>query len=285
MSRIAHLSDLHFGSDLPALAETLADHLNDRGLDLVIVSGDLTMAARHREFRAARAFLDLLEAPTLVVPGNHDISPYRLEQRFVTPYRRWKRYVGRDLEPTFVNDDVAVFGINTARRMMLKLDWSRGAINRRQIRRLSKRLHHVPKDVVRIVVAHHPFLEDAAFEGKTTLVQRSRRALEAFTRYEIDLITSGHLHRTYSSAFVVEDAPGSGVHELGGGETVPLRRDDHRVTVIQAGTALSHRTRGETNSFNEIVVQPEGTVAIHAVVWDGARWSETAEPLATLRRR
>lgn len=285
MSRIAHLSDLHFGSDLPALAESLAGHLNGRDLDLVIVSGDLTMAARHREFRAARAFLDLLEAPTLVVPGNHDITPYRLAQRFVAPYRRWKRHVGGDLEPTFVGKDVAVFGINTARRMMLKLDWSRGAINRRQIGRLGHRLRAVPKELVRIVVAHHPFLDDSAYEGKTALVQRSRRALEAFSRYEIDLIASGHLHRTYSSAFIVGDTPQGLVRGLRRGETVPVRRDDHKVTVIQAGTALSHRTRGETNSFNEILVRPDRTIDIRAISWNGASWRESVEPLATLRRR
>ena len=284
MSRLAHISDLHFGSDHPDLADALADHLNRRSFDLVIISGDLTLAARHREFAAARAFIDRLDAPALIVPGNHDITPYRLAERFAAPYRRWKRYVGENLEPTFVGDDVAVFGINTARRMLLHHDWSRGSISRGQIRRLGERLAAVPADLFRIVVAHHPFLEDAGFDGPTALVRRAERALKAFTSYEIDLIASGHLHRTYSSALLVEETPGADAEPLAPAATVPLRRDDHRVTVVQAGTAISHRTRGEENSYNEIVVDKGRSIEVRHVVWTDTRWVVRETPLAVLSR-
>jgi 3',5'-cyclic AMP phosphodiesterase CpdA len=287
MSRLAHLSDLHFGSDHPELADALADDLNRRGFDLVIISGDLTLAARHREFRAARAFIDRLEAPTLIVPGNHDITPYRLAERFAAPYRRWKSHVGANLEPTFLGEDVAVFGINTARRMLLHHDWSRGSISRRQIRRLGQRLAKAPADLFRIVVAHHPFLEEVGFDGPGKLVKRAQRALKAFTNYEIDLIASGHLHRTYTSAFLVEEAPEvpeADIEPLAPATTVPLRRDSHRVTVIQAGTAISHRTRGEENSYNEIDIDKGRSIEVRHVVWTDTTWVVQDTPLAVLRR-
>src|SRR5687768_15888552 len=58
--RIAHLSDLHFCRTNPAVVEALVAELNADPPDLAAVSGDLTMRARRREYRAARAFLDRL---------------------------------------------------------------------------------------------------------------------------------------------------------------------------------------------------------------------------------
>ena len=58
MTRIAHLTDLHFGAEDPAVVEALVADLAADPPDLVAVSGDLTQRARLTEFRAARAFLD-----------------------------------------------------------------------------------------------------------------------------------------------------------------------------------------------------------------------------------
>ncbi len=88
MRRIAHISDLHFHLTDPAVVEALVAELNTGPPDLVAVSGDLTMRARSREFRAARAFIDRLRAPVLAVPGNHDITSYWLHERFLDPLGR-----------------------------------------------------------------------------------------------------------------------------------------------------------------------------------------------------
>ncbi len=116
MRRIAHISDLHFCRTDPAVVEALAAELNADPPDLVAVSGDLTMRARSREFRAARAFLDGLRAPVLAVPGNHDITSYWLHERFLDPLGRWRRFVAEEPEPVWADDEIAVVGINTASR-------------------------------------------------------------------------------------------------------------------------------------------------------------------------
>ena len=282
MSLLAHISDLHFGSEDPGVTEALIADLNGAGHDLVIISGDLTMAARHREFEAAERFIDRLTAPVLVVPGNHDITPYKLAERFLRPYRRWRRYISPAIEPVWSNDDVAVIGVNTARRMLMRLDWSHGAISRRQIAQLSDRLAEVPDRLFRIIVAHHPFLEDEDFAGPTPLVRRASKALDAFSRYEVDLITSGHLHRTYTSAFIV--SPESTAEPLGENSELPVSPAETRVTVIQAGTALSSRRRGEPNSYNRIVIRPGECIEVRPVLWSGSVWSVRDTPLVTLRR-
>ena len=81
MRRIAHISDLHFGADDPQVAEGLLEHLTQRLPDLVAVSGDLTQRARRSQFIAARAYLDRITAPKLIVPGNHDVPLYNVFDR------------------------------------------------------------------------------------------------------------------------------------------------------------------------------------------------------------
>lgn len=278
MTVIAHVSDLHFGSEDPATTEALVIELNREAVDLVILSGDLTLAARHEEFARARAFIDALRAPAIAVPGNHDITPYRLDERFLAPYQRWRRHVSRTIEPSWFGGDVAVVGLNTARRMRLGFDWSLGSLSRTQIGRLGARFAGVGRHAFRIVVAHHPFLEEetGAIAGRPqTMVRRARAALAAFADQRVDLVTAGHLHRTYAAAFDTAPATSAVVAQ----ETTPA----HRVTVIQAGTALSARTRGEPNSFNRIEIGPD-TLAVHAVAWSGAGWQRQVEPLVVVPR-
>jgi len=287
MTAIAQLSDIHFGSESEGAAAALVDALNREPLDLVILSGDLTMAARRREFEQARAFIAALKAPTLSVPGNHDITPYHLPERFSVPYRRWRKYVSRELEPVWQNADVAVVGLNTARRMRLRLDWSHGSLSRRQIAALGGRFDDLPETPFRIVVAHHPFLEEATddFGGRPrVMVKRATQALEAFCDARVDLVLAGHLHRTYAAAYEGKDSADAVDADVMEGEVLAAAETArHRVTTIQAGTALSARTRGEENSFNRIDIA-DGAMHVHAVVLGEDGWRRAEVPLVTVER-
>ena len=279
MTRIAHLSDLHFGSESAATTAALIDELNREPLDLVILSGDLTMAARRDEYLRAGRFIEALQAPVLAVPGNHDITPFRIRERLTDPYARWRRYISRHIEPVWLTPEAVVVGLNTARRVQFGLNWANGSVSRRQIADLGSRFRAAGDTAFRIVVAHHPFLAempDGHANRRPTLVRRARRALAAFADARVDLLTSGHLHRTFTAAF--DDGPALG------GMTAGERGDARKVTVIQAGTALSWRTRGEPNSFNRIVIH-DGALAVYPVVWRGRRWEQDAEPLVTLKHR
>ncbi|MEM6847500.1 MAG: metallophosphoesterase [Pseudomonadota bacterium] len=250
-TRIAHLSDIHFGSEAPGSAALLASTLNSGQYDLVVLSGDLTMGARHREFAAARTFMDQLEAPTFAVPGNHDITPYHLPERFLAPYRRWQTHISPVLEPVWSNTQVAVVGLNTARRMRFGIDWSHGSVSRRQLDDLPRRFGGA-QTPFRIVVAHHPFIADGAANldrRGQKLVRRAKHALASFAQSQVDAVLAGHLHRTYTAAFTREI-------------------DGHTVTAIQAGTALSSRVRGEPNSFNYIEIDDDA-MTVAAVTLEG----------------
>src|SRR3954462_13344284 len=120
MRRILDLSDIHYGRVDEQVVARAVEKINELERDLVAISGDLTQRARTREFAAARDFLDSLPKPQLVVPGNHDVPLYNVFDRFARPLEKFQRFISDDLMPAYVDDELAVVGVNTARSMVVK---------------------------------------------------------------------------------------------------------------------------------------------------------------------
>lgn len=229
MRTVAHLSDLHFGRVDERLLEPLRRKLQALAPHLVVVSGDLTQRARAAQFRAARAYLDTLPQPLLVVPGNHDIPLYNVPMRFLAPLRNYRRIVADDLEPAFIDDEIAVVGVNTARSFTFK----GGRINKDQAARVREKLCHLPDQVTKVLVTHHPFdVPKDSHEGGQ-IVGRARMALKRLADCGADLLLSGHLHEAHV-----------------GHSAERYRIAGLSALVVQSGTATSTRTRESTNSFN-----------------------------------
>jgi predicted MPP superfamily phosphohydrolase len=172
---VAHVSDLHFGRLNPVALAPLRRRLEELSPDLVVVSGDLTQRARKRQFRAARAYLDTLPRPQLVVPGNHDVPFYNVLARFLAPLGGYRRNIAREEEPSYIDEEIAVLGVNTSRSLV----WKGGKISAAQLARVANTLAGLSKQV-RVVVTHHP--------------------CAALKACPVDIVVSGHFHASRAEA-------------------------------------------------------------------------------------
>jgi 3',5'-cyclic AMP phosphodiesterase CpdA len=244
MRVIVHLSDMHFGRLDPALVAPLTAVITKIAPSLVAVSGDLTQRARPAEFAAARRFLDALAFPRLVVPGNHDVPFYNALARFAVPLRRYKQAITPDLSPVYRDDEVIVVGVNTARSWT----WGEGRVSADQVDQIVAHLAGAPRDLIRVVVTHHPFdLPEGVREER--LLGRAEMAMARLSAAGADLFLAGHLHISHIGHTAER-------YKIAG----------HSALVVQAGT-VSTRSRGEQPSFNVLRIhRPQ--IDVERRVWD-----------------
>ena len=261
MTRIAHLSDIHFGANDEKIVAATEAWLQKRQPDLVIISGDLTQRAREGQFRAASAYLNRLRAAglkVLTIPGNHDVPLYDVVRRFAAPLHRYRKYISTDLCPWFEDDSVAVLGINTARSLTIK----DGRINHEQIQMMHERFGQVAASKTRILVTHHPLFAMPIGKGSelTEAVGRHENAVKATCAAGVHIALAGHFHRTYAaSASKMVETAGTAL-------------------VIQAGTATSTRLRNaEPQSFNWLHVERRDRIALQVIVWNGSSFADGSE--------
>ncbi|WP_134679563.1 metallophosphoesterase family protein [Paracoccus ravus] len=215
MTRIIHLSDLHFGFERRELIEPLLDLVNGAEANLVVVTGDLTHRGRSSQFARARAFLRRIEAPLIAVPGNHDIPLYRLTDRMMQPYLRYRRSIADELEPIGHVGAVRVQGLNSVDPM----SWQRGILTPAQMRRA---VEAVQPDCINIVALHHPMQQRP--EVDKALMRGASDALALFERSGVDLVLSGHLHIWSAGAFLAPS--GRSLLQIQGGTALCAREDD-----------------------------------------------------------
>lgn len=257
MKIIAHISDPHFGRHLPDVEEGLLAELNGRGgvtPTLVAISGDLTQRARHSQFKLARAFLDKLTVPYIVVPGNHDVPLYDVFHRFFDPLGRYKRYITDDMTPSYEDDELMVAGINTAHSFTIK----DGIVRQRELDDVCAQFERHPRRW-KILIAHHPFVVPAQVDDSHR-VDGATAAMKRLEAANVDLVLTGHLHVSYARS---ADAAG-------------YRNEARTLLGVNAGTCISDRHRGEPNSYNKLEVDGDHITIVNRQ-WNGTQFIDGPE--------
>ena len=267
--RLFHISDLHFGlEDRDALA-WFRECVRREQPDAVLITGDLTMRARSREFAAACDWIMALDLPVTVEVGNHDLPYFNPVARFLHPYRRIRRIealVERELD--FRN--LAVVPLKTTARAQWRFDWSKGWVTRKALARTLAAIDALPRGTQVLVTAHHPLVE-AGTKGRA-LTRGGAAALAALADRGVAAVLTGHVHDAFD---LIADTPAG-----------PIR-------MIGAGT-LSRRIRSTPPSFNELRIRgdeisvrvrnlarvPTPDMLIDAIPPDARPPREPGEPIA-----
>ena len=226
---IIHLSDLHFGKIHQDVLHHLDDFLKLREseIKLAILTGDLTQRARKREFILAKDFIDSLKAPLFVVPGNHDVPLYNLFLRFLSPYKKFLKYLGPFAENYYEDDTVAVFGLWTVNNFAVQT----GKLRRKDLSDIENKFRSIPKHKIKIIASHHPLLSIEHPKIKEDLDRLLNLAPHFFLW--------GHVHQ-------------SSIH--------PFGKELNSPVILSSGTSASIRTRHEANSFNYLTIYEDRIV-------------------------
>ncbi len=254
---IFHCSDLHFGRDCDleqvAALEALATNLAPSS---IAIAGDLTQRARHGEFQRAVIFVQAMRrvAPTIVVPGNHDV------QWWTTPFDvigagpkflKYRTYFGDDLTPTLVIDGAVLcgvltsFGVATGSMTSNLNDMAvKGHLPARETDRVASRFAGESPTLLRVLVMHQNLLRGRL--SRRMGLANWRSAWRLVMNTGADLVLCGHDH---------EEAVGA----------LP-----NGAVVATSGTHTG-RTRGGRPSACNLIVVDDESITVRHYSWDQAQ--------------
>ena len=227
-----HLSDIHFGLEDRAALAAVSAEIAQRRPAAVLITGDLTMRARRREFAAASEWIAALEVPVTVEVGNHDLPYFNPWERFTDPYRRFRK-VEALLEKQLTLPGIAVIPLLTTVKAQWRWPWSEGCVTKHALDHTLAAIDRVPAGTRVLVTAHHP-LSERSPRGELLTIGGDR-ALAALAQRGVTAVLSGHVHDPFD---LIANTPKG-----------PLR-------MIGAGT-LSKRIRSTPASFNELTITPD----------------------------
>lgn len=256
MTRLLHLSDLHFGDGDLSLAEvlqggvdkSLVGFLNrrlnpsrafpgklreevlamalDLKWDLLVITGDLTNLSHPKEFQAARRALQPLidKGRLLVMPGNHD--RYTKKARGLFEDHFGELQPPKSLVPGVLEEDLGEYRLFFLEQTRARPVHSAQGRNFFSFSAMLEYLEEVPQK--RIFAGHYPaHLPGHVTEGPLHRLQDLKEFERFLLQAEAKAYLHGHIHQSYSHR--------------------PVKGED--LQVIDSGGCCRHRT-GEKAGFH-----------------------------------
>ncbi len=174
--KFVHLSDTHIGSPTGAddLRRTVKDINDNKEIQFVVITGDITEFGSDEEIKLAKQILDSLNKPWHIIPGNHDSN--------------WSESGANTFKKIFGNE---TFAFNAGGYLFLgthsgpNMRMSPGQIPRENIVWLDSVINATDAQTPIIFANHYP--QDSGLNNWF-------EALDRLKKKNIQLILCGHLH-------------------------------------------------------------------------------------------
>jgi len=242
--RIAHLSDIHCG-ELTFQDELMArtiERINALRPDIAVVTGDLTAAGYEWEFEQAAGWLGRIEAPTVVIPGNHDarnVGFVHFERRFGDRFSRYRQPLEPERAERVLATGVTVIGVDSS-----VPDLDEGHIGREWYPWIREQFDR-ERDL-KILAIHHHLVPIPGTGRERNIITDAGDLLAELTRLDVDIVLAGHKH-------------------------VPFFWGLNGILICNSSTAATRRVRGFTPpSWNELRVDAS-TIKVYLHYEDGRR--------------
>ena len=242
--RICQISDIHCGelTFQPDWLRAIVERINKIQPDVVVVAGDLTAAGYEWEYEEAARWLEDIEAPKVVIPGNHDsrnVGYIHFQKYFGDRFSRYRA----ELEPERA-ERLQATGITVVAADSSDPDLNEGHIGRERYPWLRDQFEW-PQDF-KVFTLHHHLVSIPGTGRERNIITDAGDLLALLTGLEVDLVLSGHKH-------------------------VPYFWGLNGILVCNSGTASTKRLRGLTPpSWNEIRVDAS-TIKVYLHYPDGRR--------------
>ena len=180
--KIIHLSDIHcnLGSDFNAsmFKKGVTIVNNEKDVDFVFISGDITTEGLIKEYEMARNCIDKINHQCIIVPGNHD-----------------ERNLGYCLFPEFFGNPSFIYtidGVSFVGLASSEPDKDEGHLGRSRHTFIET---GVKKGKSLTIVGFHHHLIPVPNSGReTNIIEDAGETLDILLRYQVPLVLMGHRH-------------------------------------------------------------------------------------------
>jgi len=218
------------------------DAVNALRPDVAVIAGDLTAAGYEWEFEQAAAWLSKIEAPKVVIPGNHDsrnVGYIHFERLFGDRFSTYRQAFDPERAERLLATGFTVVGADSS-----EPDLDEGHVGREHYPWIRDQFRD-PGDI-KIFAIHHHLVPIPGTGRERNIITDAGDLLAHLTQLDIDIVLSGHKH-------------------------VPFFWGLNGILICNSSTAATKRVRGLTPpSWNEVQVDAS-TIKVYLHYANGRR--------------
>ncbi|MCA1709878.1 MAG: metallophosphoesterase, partial [Actinobacteria bacterium] len=193
--RIAQISDIHCGEPMfePEMMKTAIRGIEEIEPDLVVIAGDLTAAGYEWEFKEAAEWIDRINFPKVIIPGNHDarnVGYIHFENLFGDRFTRYRQGFDDERAERLGATGFTVVAVDSS-----EPDLNDGRVGREYYSWITEQFDE--PDDYKIFVIHHHLVPIPGTGRERNIILDAGDVLAVLTQLDIDVVLSGHKHVPY----------------------------------------------------------------------------------------